>query len=216
MQAAFVSIGLDRDAFLYVEDVVPRPIEDDGEEAGERERRPFRRHSERPRIDDCLKEGQEVVVQVTKDPLSGKGRASRRTSRCRAARSSTCRCRGPMASASRGGSPTRPSASACGRSSKASVPGRAGSRARPRPAATRPSSWPTGLPRRSSGRTIRRKAGNANAPALLHRELDLALRSVRDLVTPDFAAIRVDDPETRDRIAEFSPRSRRSSYRASS
>ena len=50
---------------------------------------------------------------------------------------------------------------------------------------------------------IRRKAGNANAPALLRRELDLALRSVRDLVTPDFAAIRVDDPESGAAICNF-------------
>ena len=30
MQAAFVSIGLDRDAFLYVEDALPQVVEEDG------------------------------------------------------------------------------------------------------------------------------------------------------------------------------------------
>src|SRR5205823_15120241 len=37
----------------------------------------------------------------------------------------------------------------------------------------------------------------------LHRELDLPLRSVRDLVTGDFEAIRVDDEETHARLSEF-------------
>ncbi len=50
---------------------------------------------------------------------------------------------------------------------------------------------------------IRAKGEKASGPLLLHRELDLALRSLRDLVTPDFAAIRVDDPGTFERISEF-------------
>lgn len=36
MHAAFVSIGLDRDAFLYVEDVLPKTVEADGEERVDR------------------------------------------------------------------------------------------------------------------------------------------------------------------------------------
>jgi ribonuclease E len=50
---------------------------------------------------------------------------------------------------------------------------------------------------------ISRKAESTSAPAVLHRELDLALRAVRDLVTADFTAIRVDDEETHARLAEF-------------
>lgn len=73
MQAAFVSIGLERDAFLYVEDVLPRSadFDSDGEEDGPRNE--AREAADRPRIDDLVKEGQELVVQVTKDPLGGKG-----------------------------------------------------------------------------------------------------------------------------------------------
>src|SRR5206468_3199866 len=73
MQAAFVSIGLERDAFLYVEDVLPRTVdfESDGEENGDGEGSGDR--ADRPRIDDLVKEGQEFIVQVTKDPLAGKG-----------------------------------------------------------------------------------------------------------------------------------------------
>jgi Rne/Rng family ribonuclease len=50
---------------------------------------------------------------------------------------------------------------------------------------------------------IARQAEQAAAPALLHRELDLALRVVRDLVGTDFAAIRVDDEATAARLREF-------------
>ena len=50
---------------------------------------------------------------------------------------------------------------------------------------------------------ISRQAEQATAPALLHRELDLALRVVRDLATTDFAAIRVDDEGTEARLKEF-------------
>ena len=76
MQAAFVSIGLDRDAFLYVEDVAGRPSEFDfGEDGAEPDGpgRRGRRRASRPRIDDLVKEGQEIVVQVTKDAVGGKG-----------------------------------------------------------------------------------------------------------------------------------------------
>ncbi len=58
IDAAFVDVGLDRDAFLFVDDlVVP---EADGA-------------AERPAIDHVLRPAQEVLVQVVKDPLPGKG-----------------------------------------------------------------------------------------------------------------------------------------------
>ncbi len=116
MQSAFVDLGLERDAFLYVSDVISPTEEalEDEEDAGRvaaeptdadpgepdagqgplgaegadrtepaaagdgsaprADRRPAR---ERPpataRIEDLLKEGQEVVVQVVKEPLGTKG-----------------------------------------------------------------------------------------------------------------------------------------------
>ncbi|HEX6976128.1 MAG TPA: Rne/Rng family ribonuclease [Vicinamibacterales bacterium] len=116
MQSSFVDIGLERDAFLYVSEVVntveefdrlesgddedgvpavaavadvAEPVEDgeaavaDGEakpEARDERRsgsRPGSRgdRSERPqpKIEDLLKEGQEVLVQVVKEPLGTKG-----------------------------------------------------------------------------------------------------------------------------------------------
>ena len=72
MQAAFVDIGLERDAFLYVSDVDARletgiAPEDRDDEEPEREPEPG------PSIDALLKAGQEVIVQVVKDPLPNKG-----------------------------------------------------------------------------------------------------------------------------------------------
>jgi ribonuclease G len=56
MQAAFVNIGLERNAFLYVEDVHTSP--------GKRENLP---------IQSMLREGEEILVQVVKEPFGTKG-----------------------------------------------------------------------------------------------------------------------------------------------
>jgi ribonuclease G len=63
MQAAFVDVGLERPGFLHVRDIEgPRPIQGgDGEPA------------QAPDIRDLLHEGQKLMVQVAKDPISGKG-----------------------------------------------------------------------------------------------------------------------------------------------
>ena len=61
MQAAFVDIGLERAAFLHASDVDPRNPEGDAERNG---------HSD---ISQLLREGQEISVQVIKDPLGTKG-----------------------------------------------------------------------------------------------------------------------------------------------
>ena len=122
MQSAFVDIGLERDGFLYVSDVIsPADLFDDDDEdddanksgerraagrqgrpddsrrggrgrrderGGGRQERPEGRDAtedsgvrkerpavsnQEPRIEDLLKEGQEVLVQVAKEPLGTKG-----------------------------------------------------------------------------------------------------------------------------------------------
>ena len=78
MQAAFVDIGLERAAFLYVGDIYPDVLRlslKAGAESpvmGEQVPRATPR-SGQPPIQDLLKEGQEVVVQVAKDPIGTKG-----------------------------------------------------------------------------------------------------------------------------------------------
>jgi ribonuclease G len=63
MEAAFVDIGLERNGFLHVDEIVLPG----GEQAPKRGRGSGRR------IDQMIKPGQEILVQVVKDPLKTKG-----------------------------------------------------------------------------------------------------------------------------------------------
>jgi ribonuclease G len=72
IDAAFVDIGLDRNAFLYAGDIIPGGGGDDLEEEGGFDRRGRRPRSHTP-IRDLVRRGQEVLVQVTKGARSTKG-----------------------------------------------------------------------------------------------------------------------------------------------
>jgi len=77
MQAAFVDIGMEKSAFLHVSDVVEMSedtadlldIDLPDKEEPARDRRPDKYTP----IEDLLKKGQEIVVQVTKEPIGTKG-----------------------------------------------------------------------------------------------------------------------------------------------
>ncbi len=79
MQAAFVNIGLERAAFLYVSDIYQNFVGDGSglpsKEGTEGTTLPTRRG--RPQsdaaIEEFIKEGQEILVQVAKDPMGTKG-----------------------------------------------------------------------------------------------------------------------------------------------
>jgi len=58
MEAAFVEIGLEKNGFLYVDEIVTPELEG-------------RRHGRR--IQDLLSRGQEILVQAVKDPMKTKG-----------------------------------------------------------------------------------------------------------------------------------------------
>src|SRR6186997_689076 len=62
LEAAFVDIGLDKNGFLHVDEIVIPGVE-----------QAKRGRGSGPRITDLLKPGQEIVVQVVKDPLKTKG-----------------------------------------------------------------------------------------------------------------------------------------------
>ncbi|NTV91241.1 MAG: S1 RNA-binding domain-containing protein, partial [Clostridiales bacterium] len=66
MQAAFVDIGLERNAFLYVSDVIPQKNFIDEEEDCTPDLRGWN-------IEELLKPGQEITVQVAKEPIGSKG-----------------------------------------------------------------------------------------------------------------------------------------------
>ena len=77
MQCAFIDIGLERDGFLYVSDVVDTIEEfdrlDSGDEDEHAERGKGRERGPQQKIEELLKEGQEIIVQVAKEPLGTKG-----------------------------------------------------------------------------------------------------------------------------------------------
>lgn len=78
MQAAFVDIGLEKAAFLYVGDI--RPDLDEGFGEGDREDPLISEDDDTPIIEspkipiqELLSEGQHILVQVAKDPIGTKG-----------------------------------------------------------------------------------------------------------------------------------------------
>jgi len=79
MQSSFIDVGLERDGFLYVADVIDTLDEfdklagDDEEEGGGNKGRGNDRDRPQPKIEELLKEGQEIIVQVVKEPLGTKG-----------------------------------------------------------------------------------------------------------------------------------------------
>jgi ribonuclease G len=82
MQAAFVDIGLERAGFLYVDDVIVAPAE--MEQRFALHDQPFTMYGHpsfvkvtstesQPNIANLLKEGQNVLVQISKEPIGTKG-----------------------------------------------------------------------------------------------------------------------------------------------
>jgi ribonuclease G len=89
IQAAFVDIGTEKSAFLHASDLVVAEGEDEDDTAGtngdeteegsrderdgSRGSRDADRESKAPPIQDLIKRGQEILVQVSKEPISTKG-----------------------------------------------------------------------------------------------------------------------------------------------
>ncbi len=83
MQAAFVDIGLERTGFLYVDDIYVPPsqmerLANGKHAADESKPGPAGEHYDRPsahgfKIEELLSEGQEIMAQISKDPIGTKG-----------------------------------------------------------------------------------------------------------------------------------------------
>ncbi len=203
MQAAFVDVGLERDAFLYVSDVagdVEAMEELEIEEP--RSDEPPASHPPAPSIDELLKPGQEIIVQVVKDPLPNKGaRISthvtlpgrylvllptvRHFGVSRRIEDETERERLlALISQLAGGS--------------------SGLIVRTVGEGKGPEEFESDFAYLSRlWERTRHRAGRVAAPTLLHQDLDLALRVVRDMLRPDFSVLWVDGEETYERIVEF-------------
>ncbi len=214
MQAAFVDIGLDRAAFLHVEDIVPEEdleqllagAADHGEEDHDHDDEhgtKNKRISRKTPIRDVLKEGQEIVVQVSKGPISTKG--ARVTSHV--------------------AMPGRyvvymPTVDHVGISKRI---GNEKERKRLREAieAFKPPQGglivrtvAQGLTKRELKadvgylvkqweRAVKKRQSVRRAPACLYADLDIVLRAARDLFTEDVHKIVIDDPKEYERLVEF-------------
>src|SRR5918997_161795 len=79
IQAAFVDIGTEKSAFLhasdlvYAEDEPEEPDDDNGDDDETSENGGRRIRAKAPPIQDVLKRGQDILVQVSKEPISTKG-----------------------------------------------------------------------------------------------------------------------------------------------
>ncbi|HOJ78563.1 MAG TPA: Rne/Rng family ribonuclease [Bacillota bacterium] len=62
MQAAFINIGEEKNAFIYIDDVLPKDTESESSE-----------HPKNVSITDLLHEGEELIVQMIKEPIGTKG-----------------------------------------------------------------------------------------------------------------------------------------------
>ncbi|MBC7340346.1 MAG: Rne/Rng family ribonuclease [Firmicutes bacterium] len=197
MQAAFVNIGLERNAFLYVDDA---DAVIDAEEGNGRRR--VRRHRRRPGITELLQEGQSIVVQVVKEPLGTKG--------ARVTTHITLPGRYLV---------LMPNLDYVGVSRRIAE---AAERERLRRIARTIKPAGAGIIVRTvaEGQSeedlvrdrdflvriwdrLRERARTSEPPALLHRDLGLVFRLVRDQFTEDVDRLVVDDREQYDRILEL-------------
>jgi ribonuclease G len=210
MQAAFVDVGLERDAFLYVSDVAAdvesmEDLElDDGRSDELANGSGHPQGQVTPSIDDLLKAGQEIIVQVVKDPLPNKG-----------ARISThVTLPGRylvLLPTVRHFGVSRRIESEVERERLLAIlhqlpvtGGGGGLIVRTAGEGKGPEEFESDLTYLSRlWEKVRQRASRVSAPTLLHQDLDLALRVVRDLLRQDFAVLWVDGEETYERIVEF-------------
>ncbi len=205
MQAAFVDIGLEKSAFLYVGDVFDSAseyapmMEDEGLELEVENKR---KRSHAAQIEDLLQEGQEVVVQVAKEPISTKG------ARVTAYISLPGRYLVMMPGINHIGVSRRIEHGEERRRLRDFV----NSRRRPntgyiiRTASEGKSEEDFKNDIEFLGRlweAIQKKKDKVSAPALLHNELDLVFRVIRDSFTSDVDRMVIDAPDEYQRTKEF-------------
>jgi len=202
MQAAFVEVGLQRTGFLFVGDVA-RPESDEDDDEGDNEPAATGGRADRyPPINTLVTNGQPILVQVTKMPMGNKG-----------ARLST-----------HISLPGRhlvymPTIEHVGVSRRIQDPDERG---RLKAMASKQKPAVGGLIVRTASEgldeagiaedvhfltelwaDIQRRALDARPPACIHEDLDLTLRSVRDLLTHEDDRVVVDNDLELERIVDF-------------
>jgi len=201
MQSAFVDIGLERDAFLHVDDVLADLDENlltPEEQAG------ARGQGDEGKIEDRIREGQDLVVQVVKEPLGQKG--ARITSHV----SLPGRYLVFMPTVEHVGVSRKIVDEEERRRLKAVLvqirAARGGGGFIARTAGLGREAADFERDARYLTRTwdeARARAGREGGPVLLHRELGLVQRLLRDLLSEDIASIRIDNEREYERTVEL-------------
>src|SRR5262245_19284466 len=202
MQSAFVDLGLERDAFLYVSDVI-EDIEDFDSNGEDEVSLDDVTPQARPEISDLLREGQEVLVQVSKDTIAGKG--ARITSHV----TLPGRFLVYMPTVNHIGVsrrieneeerlPLKNMLATIRPPGAGGVIGRTAGDERDEEEVRADLKYLMDL-----WEQIRRRAEKASAPAAIHNDLDLVLRTIRDVLSPEFKTVWVDDVDQYQRIVEF-------------
>jgi ribonuclease G len=213
MQCAFIDIGLERDGFLYVSDVVDTIEEFDRLESEEEAdgagggagRGKGRERGPQPKIEELIKEGQDIVVQVAKEPLGTKG--ARLTSHATLAgrflvfmptvdhvgvsrkidsRDERNRLRGIV----------RQFREQHGFTGGVIIRTAAGGR--PEADILNDLQYFHDI-----WTEVRRKYETMRAPAVIYREQSLVSKLLRDLLTEDFSAIRIDNPQEHKQVLDL-------------
>ncbi len=193
LEAAFVDIGLEKNGFLHVDEIVMP-----GVDAPRRGRGSAR---EGRQITDMLKAGQEIVVQVVKDPLKTKG-ARLSMELTIAGRYMVLAPYGEGVGVSR-----RLDDSERERLRKeAAKLDLKGSGAIIRTAAQ--GAKRADLERELTylfklNEVLQKRVTESPAPALVFQEADLSVRVVRDIFSPEFERAIVDDPKQHHRLMSF-------------
>jgi ribonuclease G len=207
MQSAFVNLGLERDAFLYVDDVLEGL--DENLLTPEEQSAPGRVERSAT-IEKLLREGQDVLVQVVKEPLGTKG--ARITSHIALpGRYSVFMPTVEHVGVSRKivDEEERRRLKSLLKELRQEVGGggfivRTAGQSRTRDDFARDVRYLT-----RSWDEIRAVASRQEAPTLLHHELSLVQRLLRDILSEDIASIRIDNEKefqrTLDLVAQLQP-----------
>jgi ribonuclease G len=189
MQAAFVDIGLDKNAFLYIDDALSLAKEKSTSDR-------------RPKINELVREGQELLVQVTKEAVGTKG------ARVTTNLSLPGRYLVVMPNADYVGVSRRIEAEEERERIK-----KVAERVRDKNVGVIVRTAAEGVPDEALEEDYRdlfniwervqRQAKQAKVPALVHRDLNLLSRSVRDFFTEDVEELWVDHFESYETIRDL-------------
>ncbi len=191
MEAAFVDIGLERNGFLHVDEIVLP----DGQRA------PRRGHGRGRRIDELIKPKQEILVQVVKDPLKSKG------ARLSMQLSIAGRYLVYMPSGAGVGASRRLPDGERDRQRKLLQKihsGDGGVIVRTAAQGARKGDFERDLDYlHKLHEVMDRRAKDVKAPNLVFQEADLSIRVLRDVLTKEFDGAIIDDPKQHQRVTSF-------------